>query len=185
MKNALALSAAAVALLFTPVAADAGLTGDQVDVKVLFPDTATVFLDAGVTTVGPSVEYPVGSFTGYNDSASVDLTNDQIIFAGGFGQFFPSAFNGFEITVLSGPLITNAVPDAASTFDPVSLSIMGNELFVNFQGVNAGVGTSIIDVTTAASTIPEPSTWAMMALGFGALSLAGYRSRRRSVAIAA
>jgi hypothetical protein len=34
-------------------------------------------------------------------------------------------------------------------------------------------------------TIPEPSTWAMMLLGFGLLGGAGWRSRRGSVSIAA
>jgi uncharacterized protein (TIGR03118 family) len=34
-------------------------------------------------------------------------------------------------------------------------------------------------------TIPEPSTWALMALGFAGLGFAGWRSRRGSVAIAA
>jgi hypothetical protein len=33
--------------------------------------------------------------------------------------------------------------------------------------------------------IPEPSTRALMALGFAGLGVAGWRSRRRSVAIAA
>jgi hypothetical protein len=39
--------------------------------------------------------------------------------------------------------------------------------------------------TFTLTAIPEPSTWALMALGFGALGLAGYWSRRRSVSIAA
>jgi hypothetical protein len=36
----------------------------------------------------------------------------------------------------------------------------------------------------AAST-PEPSTWAMMILGFAGLGFAGYRKSRKAVAIAA
>jgi len=34
------------------------------------------------------------------------------------------------------------------------------------------------------SAVPEPSTWAMMLLGFGALGFAGYRRTRRDVAVA-
>jgi uncharacterized protein (TIGR03118 family) len=37
----------------------------------------------------------------------------------------------------------------------------------------------------AVTFIPEPSTWAMMALGFAGLAFAGWRARRRSVSIAA
>ena len=35
-----------------------------------------------------------------------------------------------------------------------------------------------VTVSTAARGVPEPSTWAMIALGFAALGFAGYRSRR-------
>jgi hypothetical protein len=40
-------------------------------------------------------------------------------------------------------------------------------------------------VTGFSTTIPEPSTWTLMALGFAGLGLAGWQSRRRSLAIAA
>jgi hypothetical protein len=35
------------------------------------------------------------------------------------------------------------------------------------------------------SSVPEPSTWAMMLLGFAGLGLAGYRNGRRKIAITA
>jgi MYXO-CTERM domain-containing protein len=41
------------------------------------------------------------------------------------------------------------------------------------------------DSITVKIGVPEPSTWTMMALGFAGLGLAGFRSRRRSVPIAA
>jgi PEP-CTERM motif len=46
--------------------------------------------------------------------------------------------------------------------------------------------TLVIDVTTGSvGAVPEPSTWAMMILGFAGLGFAGYRKSRKAVAIAA
>jgi hypothetical protein len=171
-------------LAIAPASAHAGLNGDLVDVSAYYPDTSTLLSDGGVTTVGPSVEYPVGSFPAYQPTASVDLTNDQIIISGSFGQFLTGAFNGFGITVLSGSLITSAITDASSTLDPLSLAIVGNVLWVNFEGIpTSGITTAVIDVGTS-STVPESSTWAMMLMGFAGLGYARHRGRRSVVAAA-
>jgi hypothetical protein len=37
--------------------------------------------------------------------------------------------------------------------------------------------------TFAYFAVPEPSTWAMMVLGFAGLGFAGYRARKRTVAM--
>jgi hypothetical protein len=42
-----------------------------------------------------------------------------------------------------------------------------------------------MSVGGAAVTVPEPSTWAMMLLGFAGLGFAGYRASRKKVALAA
>ncbi|MGA8714412.1 MAG: PEP-CTERM sorting domain-containing protein [Roseiarcus sp.] len=48
-----------------------------------------------------------------------------------------------------------------------------------------GLGTNSAIIAVASSAIPEPSTWAMMVLGFAGLGFAGYRrGRKASVAIA-
>jgi hypothetical protein len=52
-------------------------------------------------------------------------------------------------------------------------------------GVGSGTGIALEkqnSVTLAASAVPEPSTWALMLLGFGGMGLAMRRNRRRSVA---
>lgn len=43
--------------------------------------------------------------------------------------------------------------------------------------------TVILDVNSTVSSVPEPSTWAMMILGFAALGFMAYR-RRDSSALA-
>jgi PEP-CTERM motif len=53
---------------------------------------------------------------------------------------------------------------------------------VAVAGENSGFGQ--VDITLARS-VPEPSTWAMMLLGFAGLGFAGYRASRKAVLIAA
>jgi hypothetical protein len=40
--------------------------------------------------------------------------------------------------------------------------------------------TKALGLDTAASSVPEPSTWAMMLVGFAGLAFAGYRPRVRT-----
>jgi hypothetical protein len=67
------------------------------------------------------------------------------------------------------------------------LDVALSNFFVRYQGINAprfclcnqsGVGTGVV------SDVPEPSTWAMMITGFGAMGLA-MRRRRKVVAATA
>jgi hypothetical protein len=49
---------------------------------------------------------------------------------------------------------------------------------VNVNGVNLAVGDKLIlDVTTGGGppAVPEPSTWALMLVGFAGLGFAGWR----------
>jgi len=48
--------------------------------------------------------------------------------------------------------------------------IVGGELFTEVEGLP--------------SPVPEPSTWAMMVLGFLGLGFAGYRSARKKALVA-
>ena len=62
------------------------------------------------------------------------------------------------------------------TGDVVTTSDLGVALFV----VNSGGS-----ITAVPSAVPEPSTWAMMLLGFAGLGYAGYRASRRESAATA
>jgi hypothetical protein len=85
-----------------------------------------------------------------------------------------------------------------STFNTIEgIAVSGSDLFVaNFADgtigeyttsgttVNAALVTGLGDIgptflaVTASAPIPEPSTWAMMLIGFASLGLAGYRCAR-------
>ena len=53
----------------------------------------------------------------------------------------------------------------------------GEETTIGF-----GVGTFAMSAVATTSAAPEPSTWAMMTLGFGGLGLLGYRRMKAPVA---
>jgi hypothetical protein len=59
-------------------------------------------------------------------------------------------------------------------FDEVSHSLPTGFDFINFQAVSGNVLVSSIS-----GTIPEPSTWAMMLLGFAGLGYVGFRRTRK------
>jgi hypothetical protein len=51
------------------------------------------------------------------------------------------------------------------------------------SGVDADSLT--INIVASPPPVPEPSTWAMMLIGFAGLGYAGYRTSRKSAALAA
>jgi hypothetical protein len=58
---------------------------------------------------------------------------------------------------------------------------------VNYGGYGVVVATSdkALDYVAGGVVTPEPSTWAMMIVGFAGLAFAGYRTSRKAAAIAA
>lgn len=77
------------------------------------------------------------------------------------------------------PTILNAYSNGRLTFTDTTADIKS---FTISEGGNT-VGNSF-EIAQIATSIPEASTWAMMGLGFAALSFVGYRSRRPARAIA-
>jgi len=49
---------------------------------------------------------------------------------------------------------------------------------------NLAVSTNSFEIAQIATSVPEPSTWAMMGLGFAGLAFAGGRARRAAVRLA-
>jgi PEP-CTERM motif len=80
-----------------------------------------------------------------------------------------------------GLILTGTVTDTGGLFSgaPVLLSLTAN------QSLGTGKISSSFTNSTTGSTpaIPEPSTWVMMALGFGALGYAAFRQRKANGAV--
>jgi hypothetical protein len=92
-------------------------------------------------------------------------------------EVFPGT--GFRIEVSGVPGGDDVYGPGSSTFATESPTDLRNisELDINLVGL-AGGETFAVDNIVLSSGVPEPSTWAMMMLGFVGLSLAGYRKAR-------
>jgi hypothetical protein len=93
-------------------------------------------------------------FSEMDPGATVEATN-----APSLGQFLELTFTG-SLMGFTGGTITGSV---------VTTSDLGVALFV----INPG---------GSITAVPEPSTWAMMLLGFAGLGYAGWRGTRRTAA---
>ena len=82
------------------------------------------------------------------------------------------------LTVVSAP-----GPTAAVSTTGTYTGAPGTFAFTLAYGECCGA-PAVLDVNLPLSSTPEPSTWAMMGLGFAALGFAGYRARKTSVSIA-
>jgi hypothetical protein len=107
-----------------------------------------------------------------------------------------ATFNNLEFNVFGGSAssVTFAITDNEGTvFNFENVALTNGENFFGFQGVNnqtiANVTATLngggvqdfrqirLDGFAAASAVPEPGTWAMMLVGFGAV---GFSMRRRN-----
>jgi PEP-CTERM motif len=80
---------------------------------------------------------------------------------------------------------TVADPIVSSTLTPPqsSLNISADLYLTSSDGSRAG--TALLEQDFTLTAVPEPSTWAMILLGFVSLSFAGYRGSRKGAAAGA
>lgn len=92
----------------------------------------------------------------------------------------------FSALVFSGNTLTAITANAGTYPNPNAILFTGNGLqfqyFLNGDPQVLQIGTVL--VTQVAPAVPEPSTWAMMILGFAGVGFMAYR-RRKQVARAA
>jgi PEP-CTERM motif len=94
---------------------------------------------------------------------------------------------GPEIVQLDGLSVRDVLADAnsvlggaTSPFTPQEIFTLLNDIDMSFNGGPvSNFAMEHLAFPSTAPTVPEPSTWAMMLLGFAGLGYAGYRRSRR------
>jgi PEP-CTERM motif len=124
------------------------------------PDTNIIF---GTSPLVPEV---VLSWTGSNGAFTETLTTVKEVARN------PNSPDSIGVTLLG----TVTGPAGSGFVDaPVSLTLSATQ----DGGPGNTITVSFTNATTSVSpSIPEPSTWVMMGLGFGALGFAGFRRRK-------
>jgi len=180
MKIKLALIAAAVSSLIVGTQANAGVY----DVTGLGLD-AIITTDAGNNVIG--ITGTVGAWPGdLQNPGAIDapVSPSNIVFTGGGtnvfgldGKFFPTA-PYFTNSCCGGLGFTFAVATDSGNTIGAALGLSG----IAYNGVGPyelfiGVNTDRQGNLTV-SAVPEPSTWAMLLLGFAGIGLVAYRRKQ-------
>ena len=114
------------------------------------------------------------------------ITYDNLFWPGGASQTafnYPGAGNFLDIYGLMFSIGGGAVVDLFSN----GVGFGNNPGDTNVFGVVVANADTVLDSVPngVVAGTPEPSTWAMMILGFASLGFAGYRKARKTAAIAA
>jgi PEP-CTERM motif len=144
----------------------------------------------GVTEFGLNLSY--ASNTGATPGSQADLSWTYDVsgvpsltdaFATFAGTTTGTGTEDLSEVLSNGVSLTLHAPGATSaTFSPIgSLSVIKDQS--DFAGSAGSADSSILG--NAFSVVPEPSTWAMMLLGFAGLGFLGWRGSRKTAARAA
>lgn len=166
--------------------ASADLSGDSIHVFYDFPTLGTIYQDQGLLTVpgnGALFANVVYSASGTQISISTNSIG---------AAWQPGSFNGLVFDVVSGsPDITGITLDPSSTATQASISdasFTSSSATFNFQSElwqpNTGVVYDLTFGTAGVGAVPEPSTWAMMILGFAGIGFMAYRRRNAALSAA-
>jgi hypothetical protein len=102
---------------------------------------------------------------------------------------FVDPYTTFDFKFTNENITSLAVdPSSSADFLPATLTLLSpNEFTVYINGPDpAYLSTLVIDAQTGGvSAVPEPSTWAMLLLGFAGIGFMAYRRKNRPALLAA
>jgi PEP-CTERM motif len=136
---------------------------------------------AGTTVFGPDNPI-IGTFSG--TGSFVSITGLDVGGAGIEIEAFDAANN------LIGTDSFFGTGTGVGTFANISVSVAGIASFKLFQPLTSGGGNSFgdgvaFDNLSFTEAVPEPSTWAMMILGFAGVGFMAYRRKSKPALMAA
>jgi hypothetical protein len=182
--------------------------GSTVPVSITF-DTSTA-AESGASNsfaqyLGAITDFQIGSFdgnTGYSNTVKIrnDFYNNiSNVFVDGFqarlDQSSALAFTTFAVTFSTGDTSTpsDAISSVSLPTGPYDASKFSDTNFAfsispTYEHLADGQVVYLTGTLTSASVVagvPEPSTWAMMILGFGGIGFMAYRRKSKPALMAA
>jgi PEP-CTERM motif len=173
----------AITLILTDLVstnASAGLIGNVISATYDYPSAGTPYPYEDFTvnpfTVDGTVETVISA------GANVNFNDDDVIITQTSEVFYGAAsFNGPVFSIVSGNPFTSITSVSYPTGEPVSAFLSGGDLYINWEGTHLVAGDTVTVDFGSPVVTPEPSTWAMMALGFAGLGFMGWRGSRKTV----
>ena len=162
--------------------AGVGVTITQIDAGISVPVNTTFVLSAH--SIGPAITF-LGQ-TAQRFSGTFSFTTGAINYLSGtFTDVIAGAGGGLTLTSTDNPTeyvtFTSNVIDNNLLTNDRSLSIGFANVTPTVHITNGSLGWFAAGVSgTFSSTVPEPSTWAMMLLGFVGLAYAGLRRQHKA-----
>jgi PEP-CTERM motif len=129
--------------------------------------------DPGETHFYKGVDGPTSFGTGGQTEATAG-SGDLV------GVFAVSAFATSPIVLFPRDYMSGTSLTGSSVFENQSLESLGLDVGQHIYTWGSGADADSLTINVS---VPEPSTWAMMGLGFAALGLAGFTRRRALVRV--
>jgi PEP-CTERM motif len=173
-----------------------GGAGGNLGVSFGADSLALISSTAGGT--GNFTNAPSGTTVAYFLSGPGDVMNVAAGFTTGFSFFYADqvgftgsvdVFSGLDGTgSLLASLSLPSTPNPYNVFVPIGVAFAGTAQSVIFGGAADFIAFDNITIgsQTPQGAVPEPSTWAMMILGFAGIGFMAYRrSRKNTMALSA